>query len=692
VVGCWVDDAPGCDNPPGELANVAAFGPWDTNTNGLPTFTTVGNNANTHEAWASPLTPGGAAQAPYSLTREYTPEFTDAWNNSKCDPAQLVPGGNDIEASVGNLFVAHNRMHDFSYYLGFTEDNYNMQVENGGRGGVPGDPEVGNAQAGALTGGQPTFLGRDNANQITLQDGIPGITNQYLFQPIAGAFYAPCTDGGMDMGIVGHEYTHAISNRMVGGPDEGLTSEHGGAMGESWSDLVAAEYHFEHGYSNGGNIWAVGLYATGNKQVAIRDYAINKNPLNFSDYGFDTTGAEVHADGEIWNGAMWEVRQALVAKHPEGYDNPSVQRRCAQASAERTPLRVRDCPGNRRWLQLMFDSFLLQQGATSMLDARDAFIAADRMRFGGADVKAIWDAFARRGMGEGASTPDADSEDVRPSFASPRADNGRVRFDAPRGGRLYVGRYEARATPVADTIGSTGLDATVALAPGRYELFHVSPRRVATRFTVRVAPGERRTVTVRAPLNLAAKAAGASVIAASADSRNAASLIDGTEATNWGGVNADGTNVDDRSPFVAVDLAGRRTRTVSRVNVSALLRPADESDADAGSRFTALRRFALERCVSACGSADASWKRFYTSPADAFPAVRPRPVAPDQTLRSFDVPDVQARALRLVALENQCTGYAGYSGEQDNDPLNDTDCRRASDRGTIVHAAELQAW
>ena len=200
--------------------------------------TTVGNNANTHEAWASPLTPGGTAQAPVSPTREYTEEFTDAWNNSQCDPAELAPGGNDINASVTNLFVAHNRMHDFSYYLGFTEENYNLQVDNGGRGGVAGDPEIGNAQAGALTGGSPSFLGRDNANQITLQDGTPGITNQYLFQPIAGAFYAPCTDGGLDMGIVGHEYTHAISNRMVGGPDEGLTSEQGGAMGESWSDLV----------------------------------------------------------------------------------------------------------------------------------------------------------------------------------------------------------------------------------------------------------------------------------------------------------------------------------------------------------------------------------------------------------------------------------------------------------------------
>ena len=152
VVGCWILPAEDCDTPPGELANVAAFGPWDHLAAGVSSSTTVGNNANTHEAWGSPLTPGGLAQAPVSPTREYTAEFTDAWNNSRCNPAELVPGGNDIEASVTNLFVAHNRMHDFSYYLGFTEDNYNMQVDNGGRGGVAGDPEVGNAQAGAITG------------------------------------------------------------------------------------------------------------------------------------------------------------------------------------------------------------------------------------------------------------------------------------------------------------------------------------------------------------------------------------------------------------------------------------------------------------------------------------------------------------------------------------------------------------
>ena len=213
-----------------------------------------------------------------------------------------------------NLFVAHNRMHDYSYYLGFTEANYNLQQDNLGRGGAANDSETGNAQAGALTGGQPSYLGRDNANQITLQDGTPGITNQYLFQPIAGAFYSPCVDGGLDMSVVGHEYTHAISNRMIGGPDEGITSEQGGAMGESWGDLTAGEYMFSHGYSTGANPWVVGPYATGNKVAGIRDYAINKNPLNYSDYGFDSTGVEVHADGEIWNGTQWQVRQALVNK------------------------------------------------------------------------------------------------------------------------------------------------------------------------------------------------------------------------------------------------------------------------------------------------------------------------------------------------------------------------------------------
>ncbi|WP_028637603.1 M36 family metallopeptidase [Nocardioides sp. URHA0032] len=702
VIGCWVP-GDGCTTPTGPFRNVAAPGPWDTLAgSGIGTMTTVGNNADTHEAWANPLAPGGTAQAPVSPTREYTTEFTDAWNNSRCDPTQLHPGGNDIDATVTNLFVAHNRMHDFSYYLGFTEANYNLQASNLGRGGVEGDQETGNAQAGALTGGNPSYLGRDNANQITLQDGVPGITNQYLFQPIAGAFYAPCVDGALDMGIVGHEYTHAISNRMIGGPDESITSAQGGAMGESWGDLTAGEYMFSHGYRNGGNPWAVGVYATGNKSVAIRDYAINHNPLNYSDVGYDVTGDEVHADGEIWNGTNWTVRQALVKKYDARfpYDDRALQLRCAQAKADQTPLPANQCPGNRRWIQLVFDAFLLQQGATSMLDARDAMIAADQMRFGGKDKKVLWDAFARRGMGMGASTPNADSGNTNPSFRSPTSKNAVVRFAGNRAGKIYVGHFEARATPVADTSAKTRkLGNTVSLTPGRYEMLAVSKSRGFKRFHLTVMAGQHRTIHLRTPRNLASQKNGAEVLGTTDGSLNAGSLIDGTERTAWGGVTTG--DVDATHPYVAVDLAGG-VHTVRRVQVSAMLTPAPadgtevplakDPDPDSGSRFTALRKFALEACVKSCGGAHATWKRFYVSPGNAFPAVRPRPVAPNLTLRSFAVPATRAAAIRFVVLENQCTGFAGYAGEQDNDPTAPTDCKTGSDRGTIVHAAELQVF
>ena len=705
VIGCWFPGG-SCTSPTGAFRNVAAPGPWDTYTaGGTSSQTTTGNNANTREAWASPLTPGGLNQSPVSPTREYTGAFTDAWDNAKCNPAALTPGGNDILPSVTNLFVAHNRMHDFAYYLGFTESNYNLQTDNLGRGGVAGDPEVGNAQAGALSGGQPSFLGRDNANQITLQDGVPGITNQYLFQPIAGAFYAPCADGGLDMSIVGHEYTHAISNRMVAGPDEGLTSEQGGAMGESWSDLVAAEYLFSHGYSTGANPWAVGPYATGNKVAGIRDYPINKNPLNYSDYGFDSTGVEVHADGEIWNGTQWDVRQALVKKYDKQfrYRNKALQLKCAQATDVASPFVPQACPGNRRWLQLVFDSFLLQQGATSMLDARDAMLAADRMRFGGRDLKVMWQAFARRGMGKGASTPTADSGETKPSFKSAKGKNVRVTFTTKGSGKLYVGAYEARATPVADTIKKSKLQARAAFTPGRYKMLFVSAQRGFKRFTLDVKPprgtqGKAVVVKVRAAKNLAAKASGAKVIASTAGSRNPGLLIDGTEATNWGGVTEG--NVDATRPSVSVDLAGRRTVTIRRVQVSAMLTPAPAAaepvplveDPDSGSRFTALRRFAIEVCTNKCATSAAKWKRVFASKANAFPAIAPRPVAPNLIMRSFKIKESAARAVRLVVLENQCTGAPAFAGERDNDPTNATDCKSGSDRGTIVHAAELQVF
>lgn len=694
VVGCWIRVS-GCTVKTGGFNNIQAFVPWDVNTNtGLSTNTTAGNNALTREAWVSPLTPGGLAQAPVSATGDYRLPFTDAWNNSKCNPAELVPGGNDINFSVANLFVVHNRMHDYSYYLGFTEENYNLQLDNGGRGGLENDAEVGNVQAGAL-GGLQTGMGRDNANQIALQDGVPGITNQYLFQPIAGAFYSPCTDGGLDMGIVGHEYTHAISNRMVGGPDEGLTSEQGGAMGESWSDQVAAEFQFSHGYSNGGNVWAVGAYATGNKTVAIRDYSIDHNPLNYSNYGFDSTGPEVHADGEIWNGTNWEVRSALVKKYNKRYPyrDKALQLRCAQATATRTPLPATQCPGNRRWIQMMFDSFLLQQGATTMLDARDAMIASDRMRFRGANKTIMWDAFARRGMGVGAKARDGEDTKPTPSFQTIGGTrrNAQVTFKVAKESSIYVGDFQARSRAIADTRTRTKVKQSASFAPGRYDMLVTNPRTGFMRFHLVVKPGAKTLVKrVSTSTNYAAKASGAKIVRSTAGGRNPNALIDGGEVFGWGAVTE--ASVDSSKPSIVVDLAGRTPRTIRTVAVSAALRPAYGDDADSGSRFTALRRFAVDACVTACSTSKAKWKRVYVSKSNAFPAARPRPVAPTLNMRAFEIPATRATALRLVVLENQCTGFSGFAGELDADPANTTDCKAGSDRDTIAHVTEFQAF
>ncbi len=96
----------------------------------------------------------------------------------------------------------------------------------------------------------------------------------------------------------------------------------------------------------------------------------------------------------------------------------------------------------------MFDSFLLQEGATSMLDARDAYLAADKTRFGGANQAAIWKGFAENGMGEKASTTSTEDDQPKPDYSSPRATEGTASFTAlglsgtsqtPVKGKLYVG-------------------------------------------------------------------------------------------------------------------------------------------------------------------------------------------------------------------------------------------------------------
>ena len=724
---CWNTLIYGDAAPAGcavDIANQASRSPWDVNTRAgnAPTFTTIGNNARSAESWYGPLSPGPTGFRPTSATREYNYPWTNAWYESTnpadegqgCSPTELTtPGvGNDISAATSALFATHNRIHDWSYNLGFTEQAYNLQDNNFGL--TPpdreNDPEIGDVQAGAVNGGAPSYVGRDNANQITLNDGIAPITNMYLWQPISAAFYAPCVDGDYDVSVIGHEYGHAIQNRMVAGPDAGLSGLQARSMGESWSDLTAVEYLYEYGYEPGGgaNRYAVGPYVTGDKQAGIRNYGMNRSPLNYSDIEYDPNGVtSPHADGEIWSATNFEIRSLLMQKYDAQYPSgpgTELQQRCADGQTN-----ALDCPGNRRWAQIFHDAFLLMPSAVSFLDARDAYLAADRMRFGGANQEELWLAFARRGMGEGAKSNTTNDRDPLPSFASPLENNAEITFrpTAPRGAaiqnfKVYIGRYEARAVPVADGLTGTSLGRTATLAPGTYELLIRAPGFGMQRADLTVSAGETGTRSVTMEPNYASPARGARTTATSdgttgADGSSALQLIDETEATNW---RADGP-VANRQ--VTVNLAAG-AQLVDRVQVSAFLRPQEQSnkfgDTDTQSRFSALRQFQILTCTSTpandCTNPNRGFTGVYTSPqtADTGPAsaAEPRPTAPDLQLASFDVRDTNATHVQLRVISNQCTGTPAYQGDPDADPANNSDCTTGSTQDEVVRAAELQVF
>ena len=711
---CW-RSAVGCDLV---VSNLASRSPWDYDARAnVTTFTTSGNNNKAATSWAS----GGGPSAPQfmpvsSPNRDYSYAWTNDWNKRQCQRATTeTPGSTyDDAAATVNLFAMHNRMHDFSYFLGFTEQNFNGQSGNFGNTEAfqEGDPLIGDVQSGLQSGS------RDNANMSTLPDGVSSITNMFMWQPIAGSFYAPCVDGDFDQGVIGHEFGHMIENRMIGKGDS-RSGFHAGAMGEAFGDLVSTEYLRENSYTptDGEDPFATGTYATGNKEHGIRNYVMNYprtgafptpstyphvNPLNFSDIGYDTPGNEVHSDGEIWVAINNTVRQALIDKYngPFPAGDADLQAQCAAGE-----LPSQNCPGNRRWIQLVFDAMLLDPVAPTMVDARNSMLAADMMRYGGANQTEIWRAFAKRGLGNAAAVHATTTQDTNPvpDFASPLGGNTAVTFqleaDAPGHpdviGNVYVGHYEKQANPIADTDPATAnsgidvnRDADASFVQGEYDFLVVAKGHGAYRFSADL-DGSSKTIKLLLPTNWASAAKGAT---ATGDGANFGNAIDETELTNWSadGRAADGTLSGILGKQITIDLAGTDAREIQHVEVSAMISPGQ-------SRFAALRSFELWACnaVQANCSTDAGFTKVYTSAPDAFPGDAPRPNGPHLILRDFTVPKFKATHLRLRVLANQCTGGPAYQGEQDADPSATTDCDTnvsAASTRRFVRVAEIQAF
>ena len=393
---------------------------------------------------------------------------------------------------------------------------------------------MGQSQDAAVSGGPPNYGARDNANMGTGADGQHPSTNMFLWQPLPGAFYAPCVDGDYDVTVFAHEFGHAVENRLEG---KGVGARQGfpaGAMGEAFGDMNALEFVNESHIAPvpGADRYTEGAYVTGNPYNGIRDFLAGRpmggqfpapgqnpdtDPLNYSDIGFDNVGPEVHADGEFWIAAQIDLRDLFLQRYPSSGEAEDIACLRGQKSSN-------TCPGDRRWMQLYFDAMVMMSRNPTMQDARDAQLAADQARFGGANQDLLWQGFAMRGLGRfaqtnpnvgtGGNAANADT-DPTPDFSSPLANNATLNFFADNKGntlvpvkaKIYVGDYQARATQIADTDPSTNpdgtprtvnLDNTAQFVPNlsnprwsSYNLTAVAPGFGAVRFNVRDLPAGR---------------------------------------------------------------------------------------------------------------------------------------------------------------------------------------------------------
>ena len=295
---------------------------------------------------------------------------------------------------------------------------------------------------------------------------------------------------------------------------------------------------------------------------------MNLSPLNYSDVGYDfacnqagvcTQRTQVHADGEIWSATNYDIRQAFINAYNGSFPAGDIG---LQQACVRGDLPVTQCPGNRRWAQLVFDAWLLmatgggQHGRRAQRDAGGRH-GPLRRRAPGAALERVRPSRARLG----AASAGAATFDPTPSFESPHANNATVTFKAVgqadgHAVELFVGRYEAAATPIADTDPATPLGATFKIVPGSYEFVARGNGFGAKRFTFSFNPGQVRDMPVNMSRNVASTTSGAT---ASGDGVNLGDLIDDTEETNWASLTGRGGRQAGHGP--ARSPRRRRTRS-----------------------------------------------------------------------------------------------------------------------------------
>lgn len=273
--------------------------PWDLkaseftwhSTGAITYNTTRGNNGNAQANW----------EGDSAFINDYRPyeadlDFDYPFSLTAEDPKSY------IDASVTQLFYTADMYHDLLYVLGFNEVAGNFEANNNGQGGLGNDAVTLNSQDGS---------GINNANFATPVDGQVPRMRMYIWNYTLPA--SPWRDSCFDAGVVIHEYTHGLSNRLTGGPlNSGcLGTTEAGGMGEGWGDFMAIAIHTKTSDTRATN-YPLGDWVRG-RPSGLRTYLYSTsqkvNPMVYTTANNSTL---VHFIGTIWATMLYEVMWNLI--------------------------------------------------------------------------------------------------------------------------------------------------------------------------------------------------------------------------------------------------------------------------------------------------------------------------------------------------------------------------------------------
>lgn len=449
-------------------ANVTLIGNEGTNSFNNNGWITDGANVTDGNAVEAGIDRDGTDGVDAPQTGSPNRTFSSTWNPPPGSPA---PGDAPLTAqaqrgAVIQMFYAMNRYHDELYKRGFTEQAFNFQQDNFGRGGTGNDRVRAEGQDSG---------GTNNANFNTPADGGRGRMQMYLWTGPT-----PDYDGTGDAEVIYHEVTHGTSNRLHGNAS-GLSTNMARGMGEGWSDWYAEvmlaeptdpinSIHTTGGYAT----YLIDTGFTGNYYYGIRRFprapitflgpngkphnpftfryvnsdcntligTTTSNPPPNSAYPRGPIGVtqcdQVHNIGEVWSSMLWEVRDRMVT-------------------------RLGFTPGTTRALQIVTDGMKLSPIGPTLLQGRDSIIAAasalPREPEASADVSDVREGFRVRGAGFSASIQSADPAAVTEAFDAPNAliSNPISVSDSPSNNNTFPEPAEnvLISVPITNTSGST---------------------------------------------------------------------------------------------------------------------------------------------------------------------------------------------------------------------------------------------